>query len=122
MNIRSITIGLAAALGLGACTQTMDTYAISSRFTYPNSDIQPVGRVTNEVSRVTFFGAAIMDKEVFDELYTKAAQKKGGDRVIDYIVTTEVTSYPVIPIVSTKFKLEGTVCKDVAIGRQKLTN
>lgn len=58
----------AAILTVCGCTTTSNTRTLQSKFSYPNGDYTPLGSVSAEKSRTTFWNAAVMDKATFDEL------------------------------------------------------
>ena len=103
------------------CTIKTGAFVPNSRFAYPNSNVEPLGRVTGSASRTSIFTANIIDKEMLDEAYGNALKQKGGDFLINFKLTVETTMIP-IPILTifiTELKVDGTAVK-MTVGRQEL--
>lgn len=101
------------------CSMKLGSFEPNSHFAFPNSNVTPLGQVSAEVSRTSFFIAKVVDKEMLDEVLNKALKEKGGDVLINYKLTTTVTTFPIIPIIITSIRVDGTACK-MTIGRQEL--
>jgi hypothetical protein len=120
MSVRRY-IGIAIAItAIGGCAQTSSYRQLQSKFSFPNGDYVPLGNVSAEVSRTTFWNAPLMDKASFDELTQAALRQKGGDILVDYVITADVTRVPLLPVAFTTFKIDGTAVRQVVIGRQEL--
>lgn len=109
------------AISLFGCTMKMVQYEPNSHFAFPNSNVVPLGQVSAvSKGRVGIFSAKMVDKEMLDEVMNKALKAKGGDMLINYKLTTEVTIIPVgVTICITKVRVDGTACK-MTVGRQEL--
>lgn len=113
---------LAAAVLLTNCSMKFGTFSEQTHFSYPNSNIKPLGKVQSTVSRTTVLIAPTLTAEHVRELMDKAlAQKAGADLIIDVQVDTKLTMIP-IPIFSiytATMTLSGTAVS-MEVGRQEL--
>lgn len=91
----------------------------NDKFAYPNSNVEPLGKVSSSMSEWSFMAPTIVDKRIYEKLKAEAVQQKGGDMIINAKLTTKVLMIPVIPILRTDVTLEGTAAKQT-IGRQEL--
>jgi len=110
---------LLITLALSGCSFKVGDFVPNSKFAFPNSNVEPIGNVSAEVSKMGFFNAVSVDKVLIDEVMNKALKEKGGDLLINYKMETTVTSFVILPIYQTTLKVEGTACK-MTVGRQEL--
>lgn len=107
---------------LSGCTTTKGSFNPSTHFTYPNSNVVPLGYVSASVKDQGFIFPPQVDKEKIAKLMEGAlAQKPGADMIINYKIDTTNTVIP-IPIFSIHFqtiKLEGTAAS-MKVGKQEL--
>lgn len=91
-----------------------------SHFSYPNSNVTPLGRVTGEASTSGLLPVTY-DADLEEEAIQTALKEKGGDILIDYIATTTITAFPllIITVYTTTVRVDGTAAK-MTIGRQQL--
>lgn len=122
---RAVTWGvLAAALGgaLAGCT-VGSSVALKpqSHFSYPNSNVTPIGRVRGEATTQSIFAPNFMDADVELEAIQAALKEKGGDVLIDYVLSTKTTMIPlfILNVFVTTYTVEGTAAKMV-IGKREL--
>jgi len=102
------------------CTMKIGMFQPNSNFAYPNSNVEPLGRVTGSASKWGIFSASIIDKDMLDTAYSNALKQKGGDLLINYKITSETTLYPIfIPFFKTELKVDGTAAK-MTVGKQEL--
>jgi len=101
------------------CTTKIGQFRPNSHFAFPNSNVKPLGHVSAQISRTDFLFPKPVDKEMIDEVISKALKQKGGDLLINYKLSTDVTWIPYIPIYFTKVRVSGTAC-EMTIGRQYL--
>jgi len=121
MRITAKYVFMALALaGVYGCSNTSSSRVLQNKFVFPNSDLTPLSTVHAEKSETSFLTAPPMDKAELDELTREALQQKGGDTLIDYVVSSEVTFIPPIPVYLTTVSLDGTAVRVVEIGRQQL--
>ena len=116
-----ISLMLGLTLFAVGCTTKFGTFEPNNRFAFPNSNVEPIGPVSAEVSKTGYVISKGVDKAFLDEVMNKALQESGGDLIINYKLSTITTIYP-IPIigpVNTKLRIEGTACK-MTVGRQEL--
>ena len=120
-RLMSGVVVLAMFIASVGCTIKLGMFLPNSNFAYPNSNVEPLGRVTGSASKTTVFSAAIVDKEMLDTAYANALKQKGGDLLINYKLTTETTMIPIpfIPIFITELKVDGTAAK-MTVGKQEL--
>ena len=92
-----------------------------SHFSYPNSNVVPLGPAKGETSTVSLFIPVFWDADMQEEALAQAIKQKGGDMLIDYVGTTEITMFPLmfITLYKTDYKVEGTVAK-MELGKQIL--
>lgn len=109
---------------VSGCTTTMGSFNPSTHFTYPNSNVVPLGYVSASVKDQGIIFPPAVDKEKIVKLMESAmVQKPGADMIINYKIDTTYTQIP-IPIFNIYFqtiKLEGTAAK-MTIGKQELLN
>ena len=124
INMRRYSIGvflIGVSFFAAGCATKIGMFEPQTHFAFPNSNVEPLGQVTAEVSKTTVVVPKAVDKELLDEVMNKALQAKGGDLLINCKINTTTTAYP-IPILgpyTTKLTVEGTACK-MTVGRQEL--
>lgn len=114
--------GLLALIAvMTGCTMKFGVAFPNDRFAYPNSNIEPLGKVHAEVSKWSAFTPVIADKEMYESLRGQAAQQKGGDMIVNGKFQTEILMIPLMYInfFRTTVTLDGTAAKQT-IGRQEL--
>lgn len=91
-----------------------------SHFSYPNSNVTPLGRVTGEASTSGLLPVTY-DADLEEEAIQIALKEKGGDILIDYVATTTITAFPllIITVYTTTVRVDGTAAK-MTIGQQQL--
>lgn len=123
--IKSIThLGIAIVFLISSAGCSMGSFVMffpQSHFSYPNSNVVPIGPATGETSTVSLFIPVFWDADMQEEALAKAIKQKGGDMLIDYVGTTEITMFPLmfINVYMTTYKVEGTVAK-MELGKQIL--
>lgn len=105
--MRSRTMVLGVALLAAACTMKGGDLDTNNRYTFPNSNVAPLGYVSAEVTKTDFFWSSGADREMRDQVLRAALAQKHADMIIDYKWTTEVTAYPLF-ITTTRLRLDGT--------------
>jgi hypothetical protein len=111
-----------AVVAMGAAGCTVGAGVVlrpQSHFSYPNSNVLPLGRVQGEGSLTNFGSATIFDADLEQDIVQRAIAQKGGDLMIDYVLTIQVTTIPLIPIYTTTYRIDGTAAK-MTIGKQDL--
>jgi len=115
----SLVFLLAMTLG---CSMKMGSIGDKSHFTYPNSNVQPLGQVSASVEKFGFIIPKDMTKEDVKDLFAKAlSQKAGADLLINYKIDTEFMIIP-IPIFSLNYTtlfISGTAAK-MTVGEKEL--
>jgi hypothetical protein len=94
------------------CTFKVGELGTNTQFAYPNSNIEPVGHVSAEVSRWSVLSAVPVDEAMLDEVFSAAAKQKGGDPrfIVDYKLTTTTSGLPPF-YYNTTLRLSGTAVK-----------
>jgi len=103
-----------ALLLVAGCSSGTNDLVIQSKFAYPNGDYADLGPTFAEKSVTSFMSPPQMDKALFGELHNEALNKKNGaDQLVDYVISNNVTSFGVVPVYQSTFRLEGTAIKFV---------
>ncbi len=107
-----------------ACTTGHSDFIQASHYTFPNSNVVPMGTVSGKVSKWTLFSAKLIDETVAREAIYEALRQKGGNMLINYTASTTTTAIPIPPIFlamvfRTVYTVEGMACT-VDTGRQFL--
>ena len=107
---------------LSGCSTNMGRMYTKSHFTYPNSNVIPLGNVKAEETNFSILLYPSFDKEDQLALLNKAiSQKSGADLLINYNMNVKLTVIP-IPILSPAFltvSIEG-MAASMEIGEQEL--
>lgn len=111
---------LSASLFLvSGCSSGTNDLVIQSKFAYPNGDYNDLGPTFAEKSVTSFLSPPPMDKALFSELNNEALNKKpGADQLVDYVISNNVTSFGIVPVYQSTFRLEGTAIKIVNLKPQ----
>ena len=104
---------ISVLLSWGCSVQTGVRLMPQSHFDYPNSNVTPLGRVEASVSTTSIFVPTLMDGDTMEEVIQTALKQKGGDILIDYLMTIDVTMIPIpiLTIYTTTYKVDGTAAK-----------
>jgi len=109
-----------ALLLLTACTTKMYDLHPKSHYSYPNSNIKPLGEATGEASQVTFFVPPLLSGEVARLAVESALRTKpGSDILLNYTSETKVTALAILPIYILSYKVRGTAAS-MSVGMQEL--
>jgi hypothetical protein len=115
------TIAVAALLPLAACSSTQDHHVLSTRFAFPNSNVETLGHAAAEESVTTvmvpFMASPVSLIEMRRRVLQKALDQYQADLLIDSRWITKTTSFPFLPIATTTLRIEGTAAR-MNIGRQ----
>lgn len=112
-------LGVILLTMLASCSFTGGELGPNSHFPYPNSNVEPLGNVSAEISRTKFLSAQFVDQEMIDEVLTAALRQKGGDSLVDYKLSVTTTQVPLLPIYTTTLRVSGTAVK-MTIGQQQV--
>ncbi len=123
-------ICLAALTLASGCTQSFNGGFLQSEFVYPNRDLAPQvqtakdseceapqGRVCSTLTKVSyFFSADPITEEDYANLVMVDKKKAQSDLLTDIILRTDITLFPLLPIVKAKYTLEaaGAITKNEA--------
>ena len=105
---------------MGGCTIYQGAWLHpQSHFDYPNSNVIPLGHAVGEASTTSIFVPVVYDADLWEEAVRDAIRQKQGDILIDYLLTIEVSTVPILQIYTTTYQADGTVAK-MEIGKQML--
>lgn len=116
--VSRITVVLLISASLG-CSMKFGMFIPNTKYAYPNSNVQALGHVEGSSTRLGFFGAPPVSKEMLDEAVNNALQKKGGDMLINIKMQSNTLLIPPIPVGWTTLTVSGTAAK-MTIGKQEL--
>ncbi len=117
----AISIFLILFSTTAACTMFDTSFPFAqSHFTYPNSNVKPLGHATGEASTTSLM-PDFNDPNLESEAISNALSSRGGDVLINYNERQLVTMVPllVITIYTTTVQVEGTAAK-MTVGEQNL--
>lgn len=105
---------------LAACSMTAGGVGEKTHFSFPNSNVSPLGPVKVEKVKWSWiFPRNFSAQEMKDMLNEALAQQAGADLVINYKTDVTVTVVPILNIIKTTFVLQGTAA-DMVVGEQAL--
>lgn len=123
MKFFLISVIFGICILFSGCSLKMGSFSEQTHFTYPNSNVKPLGYVKAALSKTSYFiPPAITNEDVTNLMNDALAQKSGADLIINYRVNTINTCYPfdVMPIFwKTDIILEGTAV-NMEVGIQEL--
>lgn len=92
-----------------------------SHFTYPNSNVEPLGTVSGSAS-ILKIGVIDLSYDLIEKAYNDALAKKGGDLLINIKFTRKVDAIYlyIVTLYSTRIDIEATAAK-ADIGMQELS-
>lgn len=116
---RLLLIGLPGiSVLLGGCSTTLGSFKPATHFTYPNSNVRPLGHISISQKEGRFLFPPELSKEKILKLMNDAlTQKPGADMIINYRIDTTYTTFLFYTIQT--IKLEGTPV-DMEVGEQEL--
>ena len=114
-TIKSILLVVFAGAFLAGCTTTVGSAAPQTNFTFPNSNVIPLGSVQAERSYGRFLIPHFITAEEVEELKAAAlSQAPGADLLINYRIDTSLTTFPYY--YRTTLRISGTAASmDVGI-------
>lgn len=120
MNLltRKVLLRMMVLATVAGCSTTIGEFGPNTHFPYPNSNVEPLGHVSTEVSRTRWF-SNFVDQQMLDEALTKAVKQKGADALVDYKLSVTTTIFPLLPISTTTLRIDGTAVK-MTVGKQEL--
>jgi hypothetical protein len=109
-----------AMFAISGCSTKMGAIGDKSHFTYPNSNVEPLGNVSVQISKTGIIFPKSFEKEDVREMFSKAlSQKAGADLLINYKLDTKFTSWVILPVYTTTMTIEGTAAK-MTVGKKEL--
>jgi hypothetical protein len=111
-------------IAVSGCTTKSDDLVVQSKFAYSNGDYTYMGHVEATKKYTTSsFNVPEMTAEVFHQLEQQAlTHQSGADFIVNYLISSSVTSVPLIPISWTTFRLDGTAVKGLKVGQQNYSD
>ncbi len=117
-SIASLTLAMLLLLMTG-CTYSFGVRSNNLEFVYPNSNVTPVGEVSTSDSATTFLSPKVFDAKEINALVQRALAEKGGDILLNAVITYKLTTIPILPIMTTDVHITGTAAK-MTVGEQNL--
>jgi len=118
-KILYVLLLILVATMLSACTTTSGHLGDKSHFTYPNSNVKPIGPVSAEVTKFGAFSIAF-SKEDIRKVFNEALSKQAGaDLIINYKLDTKFTQLGPLPLFMSTMSIEGTAAK-MTVGLKEL--
>ena len=75
------------------CTSKMGSFSDETHFSYPNSNVKPLGKVSVSITKSSFFIPPILTSQDARKLMHEALrQEAGADMIINYSIDTQYTS------------------------------
>lgn len=103
---------------LSGCSTTAGSFSPATNFTYPNSNIIPLGHVHITTKEGAFLSPPPLTKEKILKLLNDAlGQRPGADMIVNYTLDTTYTVYPFYTIQT--LNLDGTAVK-MDVGKKEL--
>lgn len=103
-----------------ACTVMRSVELVpQTHFTPPNSNVEPIGTVSGQASSSSL-GSPDFGSGIISRAYRDALAKKGGDLLINVTLRRKVTSFLILPIMSTTVSVTGTAAR-LRVGTKQLT-
>jgi hypothetical protein len=80
----TVCAAVAGCFMVSACAGPSTTFdRAQSRYTFPNSNIKPIGHVSAEATKYTLLTPSISDPDMEEEVLRTAITQRGGDMLID---------------------------------------
>ena len=116
--IAPLTLALSLLLMAG-CTYSFGVRSNNLEFVYPKSNVTPMGEVSASDSETTFLSPKVFDANEINAIVQKALAEKGGDVLLNAVITYKLTMMPIIPLMTTEVHITGTAAK-MTVGEQNL--
>ena len=112
-------LALLCIVAITGCTTTTQVgISPQSHFSYPNSNVTPLGHVSGKSSSAGLFAAPGISAEKKEEAINNAlAQQPGSDILINYTEVYKTTALFIIQVLA--YLVDGTAAK-MEIGKQEL--
>ena len=115
MLTATITCGL--LLIFSGCTITAGGLIPNTKFAFPNSNVEPLGKVQVEDTKFSVLIPRVFSSTDVKGMYNDALKQKGGDLLINAKMKNKTTIIWIIYI--NKMTIEGTAAK-MEVGKQVL--
>ncbi len=100
------------------CGSKLGSFDSESHFSFPNSNVTPLGQVKSSLSRWSFFVFPVEGDDALNLVNEAMAQKPGADLMINYVLDTKMVMFPPL-FYKADMTVEGTAAK-MEIGEQGL--
>ncbi len=119
-SLALIILVVAISLVSFGCSTKIGGTGTQSHFSYPNSNVKPLGKVSASLSKTSWLVFPTITEADVKSLMDKAlAQKSGADLLINYSIDTKVTSIPFLMLTYMDVTIEGTAVS-MDVGKQNL--
>ncbi len=102
------------------CSMKAGSFDTETHFSFPNSNVTPLGQVKSTLSRWSFLASPVEGDDALNLVNEAISQKSGADLMINYTLDTKMTMFPLF-IYKTDMVVDGTAAK-MNIGEQELQN
>lgn len=120
MKLTKFIVTLFSLCIITGCSIKAGGFNSETHFSFPNSNVTPLGQVKSTLSRWSFFASPVEGDDALNLVNEAIAQKPGADLMLNYILDTKITIFPPL-IYKTEMVVEGTAAK-MEIGEQELEN
>lgn len=112
---------IAVCTSFFGCTTKMGTFSEQTHFSYPNSNVKPLGHVKSSMKKTrVLFPYSYKAEDIKGLIDEALAQKPGADLLINYKTNTRITALPFPPyLIWQTVTLEGTAVS-MEVGEQEL--
>ncbi len=120
MKLTKFIVSVFSLCVIASCSINAGHFNTESHFSFPNSNVTPLGQVKSTLSRWSFFSLPVEGDDALNLVNEAIAQKSGADLMLNYILDTKITMFPLF-IYKADMVVEGTAAK-MEIGEQELRN
>ncbi len=118
MKIFKLIMALSFLGGATGCSIKAGHFNPESHFSFPNSNVQPLGQVKATRSKWSFLFPNVTGDDTLELMKEAISQQSDADLVVNYVLDTRTTILPIF-IYKTDMVFEGTAAKMI-IGEQEL--
>lgn len=120
MKLTQIVISVLSLCAITGCSINAGHFDSQSHFSYPNSNVTPLGQVKSTLTRWSFFVPPVEADDALTLVNEAIAKKPGADMMINYVLDTTTMILPLF-FYKADMVVEGTAAK-MEIGEQALEN
>lgn len=127
MNKIFVISAAALSMTVSACSMSVDSRMLQTKFAFPNCDFAPIGKISTSDSVTTFLSPPVMTESLYNRMVNSAKAKAAAQYpsegqpygLVDLVLSEEITNY-VLPIYTTRFSLDATVIRKSMCGEQQM--